>query len=405
MTSSPYDPPAPVWTPPPWEAETWTAGSWTSAPAAVALTPSAAGRDGTPSRTVAIGTAVTAIALSGLMTLISRHTGPDLHRTAVRTLEIGVALTVGTYLVVGALAAGVVRRADVRLRWTAPDGRWARGLLVGVASGAAVGTVLLLHTQAVTGHVVIDRGVSLLLSEDTWWAVVVTMLVLVVAAPVVEETIFRGLLAESFLASSVLAAIAVSAPAFWLWHWRPSVEAFVLLAGAGAIFVVVFRYQGLLGSMAAHATYNGILVAVAVAQLAGPGHDYQLGSAHLHAPQSWRVATSSPDQLILVGPSAGSVQLATRPLAQTPTREQLAAALREGAAALRLAGNITSGPVTPVSLPLGDGVQMTITAGAHHATLMEIASGPTLYVLETDDEGSATASREERAIVSSISLD
>ncbi|MGH3743836.1 MAG: CPBP family intramembrane glutamic endopeptidase, partial [Mycobacteriales bacterium] len=171
--------------------------------------------------------ALTAIALSGLMTLASHHLGPDLHRTAVRALEIGVALTVGLYLVVGALTAQVVRTSGVRLRWTSQAGRWPVGLLVGIASGGAIGAVLLLHTQAVTGHVVIDSGLSLQLSEDTWWAVVLTMLTLIVAAPVVEETIFRGLLAESFLGSSVLAAIAVSAPAFWLWHWRPSVEAFV----------------------------------------------------------------------------------------------------------------------------------------------------------------------------------
>jgi membrane protease YdiL (CAAX protease family) len=338
------------------------------------------------------------------MTVISHHTGPDLHRTVVRALEIGVALTVGTYLVVGAITAQVVRTAAVRLRWTSPSGRWPLGALVGVASGGAIGAVLLLHTQAVTGHVVIDSGISLQLSEDTWWAVVLTMLTLVVAAPVVEETIFRGLLAESFLGSGLLAAVAVSAPAFWLWHWRPSVEAFVLLAGAGAIFAVVFRYHGLVGSMAAHATYNGILIAVVVTQLAGPGHDYQLDGVRLQAPQSWRLVTSSADQLALLGPSAATFEVETRLLPRPLTTAQLTQSLREGAQALRLVGQISSGPVTPVSLPFGDGVQMTITAGAHHATLMEVASGPRLFVIETDDEGSATAARQARQIVASFSF-
>jgi hypothetical protein len=350
--------------------------------------------------------ALTAIALSGLMTLIGHHTGPDLHRTVVRALEIGVALTVGTYLLVGAITAQVVRTARVRLRWTSPSGRWPLGVLVGVASGGAIGAVLLLHTQAVTGHVVIDSGLSLQLSEDTWWAVVLTMLTLVVAAPVVEETIFRGLLAESFLGSGLLAAIAVSAPAFWLWHWRPSVEAFVLLAGAGAVFAVVFRFHGLLGSMAAHATYNGILVAVAVAvtQLAGPGHDFQLGGARLHAPQAWRQVAGSSDALVLLGPSAASFQMETRQLDRTPSVTELTQDLREGARALRLVGQISTGPATPVSLPFGEGVQMTITAGAHHATLVEFADGTRLFAIETDDEGSATAARQARQIVASLSF-
>lgn len=348
--------------------------------------------------------ALTAIALSGLMTLIGHHTGPDLHRTVVRALEIGVALTVGTYLVVGAITVQVVRTAAVRLRWTSPTGRWPVGVLIGVASGGAIGAVLLLHTQAVTGHVVIDSGISLQLSEDTWWAVVLTMLTLVVAAPVVEETIFRGLLAESFLGSGLLAAIAVSAPAFWLWHWRPSVEAFVLLAGAGALFAVVFRYQGLLGSMTAHATYNGILVAVAVTQLAGPGHDYVVGGARLHAPQAWRQVTASSDALVLLGPSAASFQVATRPLGRTPSTAELTEDLQVAARALRLIGQVTTGPVTAVSLPFGDGVQMTITAGAHHATLIEFADEQRLYAIEADDEGSATAARQSRQIVASLSV-
>ncbi|HEY5335839.1 MAG TPA: type II CAAX endopeptidase family protein, partial [Mycobacteriales bacterium] len=346
--------------------------------------------------------ALTAIALSGLMMLISRHTGPDLHRTVLRAIEIGVALTVGTYLVVGAITAQVVRTAGVRLRWTSSTGRWPLGVLIGVASGGAIGAVLLLHTQAVTGHVVIDSGISLQLSEDTWWAVVLTMLTLVVAAPVVEETIFRGLLADSFLGSGLVAAIAVSAPAFWLWHWRPSVEAFLVLAGAGAIFAVVYRYHGLLGSMAAHATYNGILVAVAVTQLAGPGHYYQVGGLGLHAPQAWRTVSNSPDALVLMGPSAASFQVATRRLGRSPSIPELTKDLQDGARALRLVGQISTGPVTPVSLPSGDGVQLTITVGAHHATLIEFADGTQLYAIESDDEGSATAARQAREIVASL---
>lgn len=47
---------------------------------------------------------------------------------------------------------------------------------------------------------------------------------------------------------------------------------------------------------------------------------------------------------------------------------------------------------------------MTITAGAHHATLVEFAAGTRLYAIETDDEGSATAGRQAQAIVASFSF-
>lgn len=90
MSTGASVPPVQAWTPPPWETETWS-----PPPTAASVLPTAPDPSGRPSRAVGIGMALTAIALSGLMTLASHHLGPDLHRTAVRALEIGVALTVG----------------------------------------------------------------------------------------------------------------------------------------------------------------------------------------------------------------------------------------------------------------------------------------------------------------------
>jgi hypothetical protein len=153
--------------------------------------------------------------------------------------------------------------------------------------------------------------------------------------------------------------------------------------------------------MAAHATYNGILVAVVIAQLAGPAHTYDVVGLSLRAPSSWQRATDPDGGLLLVGPSASLVEIDSRTLDHEPELDELTERLQAATQRLTAVGT-TVGAITPVSLPVGLGVQVVATAGAHHITLTELAVDQVLYVVEVDDEGSATAARQAAGILRSL---
>ena len=103
-----------------------------------------------------------------------------------------------------------------------------------------------------------------------------------VAAPLVEELVFRGFMAESYRRSGQRLAILLSAGAFSLAHLSlPQLRYYLLM---GVALGVVYWRRGLVGSIATHAAFNGVLLAVALAAAHGPAVEHHVAGATIAIP-------------------------------------------------------------------------------------------------------------------------
>jgi membrane protease YdiL (CAAX protease family) len=313
--------------------------------------------------------------------------------------EVGIGLL---YLVVGVLAAGFLRRYRVHLHWT--RGPVLASALVGLAAGGAAGLLVALRSQVVSGHVVVDPAIAQQLSEATAGRVAFGLLVPVVVAPLVEEVVFRGILTESMLGRGLLRAAAVSAPAFWLWHWRLSPEAFVYLGTFGLLTAAVYRYRGLAASVLAHATFNAILVAIVLVQLAAPARTvHSADGVALRVPASWTsVRATDGFDLALSGPSGAQLGELAQQASGPSSVADLTASVRARASAL--VGGAVAGDVHPISLAAGPAVALTVTDGSRQVEIVELPVRGELYEVVLDDEGSRTAARQAQQMLASLTV-
>src|SRR6202012_999536 len=94
-------------------------------------------------------------------------------------------------------------------------------LVCGLAWGGGISGTLLTLVSLVAGHLEPDPRIVLLMSDGDATHIVITLLIACLAAPLVEETLFRGLLLESLRARGASTALVLSALAFAIWHFMP----------------------------------------------------------------------------------------------------------------------------------------------------------------------------------------
>jgi len=184
-------------------------------------------------------------------------TDTDLEALVLRHGTRMFALQAGILLVYGA----VVIRLRVR---GAPRERRSR-LPVAILLGCAAGCVAFFCT-AIVGVVQTLLGVSV--EEQAWvlellgdrGALIRLLPWLVVVVPAAEEVLFRGYLFRFLLQRSwTAAAYLVSAGLFSLAHWNPSGVALYFVVGL--VFAAVCHWTSRLSAaVAAHVTYNGIVI-------------------------------------------------------------------------------------------------------------------------------------------------
>lgn len=299
--------PAPDWGPSPW---TQPVGD-----------PTAVGRllSGRAIAIVAISIGLGAL-YEGIVKILER----DPHVGLTQLVRWNIVLNVGVYVVVGALVVSQVT-PKVRLRWG--EGSRLGRVAFGAAFGLVGGGLAVLASSGAQDHLSSDPRAVQMMSAGDAAHILIAVLLFCVAAPLVEETLFRGLLLEALRHYDVRMAVVVSALFFAAWHLNKT--AFVYYTAMGVVIGGIYVKRGLVSSMAAHAGFNGVLVVTAIAIVLGPSHSYDVGGLRITAPGGWTKLTTKTvdvpsvfaravaEPLVLSGPDAAGFAMYDLGPAQT----------------------------------------------------------------------------------------
>jgi membrane protease YdiL (CAAX protease family) len=327
----------------------------------------------------AVGLTALAIGIGAVGMAVAWLLGRDESLEPATYIRYAIVLTLGVYAVVAVLL--VTRIAPgVRLRWQA--GNPAGAILFGALVGGGLGAMMLAAVSGAAGHLAPDPRMVTMMSEGDLPHIVATVFIGCVCAPLVEEVLFRGVLLESMRGRGTAAAIWLSAIGFSIWHLNPSALRYYALMGALLGFLYVRR--GLLCSIGAHVAFNGVLTVAAMAVVLAPSHVVSGGGLSVSAPGGWQQATveelhgiEDPGGIVLKGPSGAMFAAVKSPLeAGTPSAEVIADRLRAGVLDVGFPGlEIDGNGIRTVHLPLGDAVEIDLTAEGHSGTLAFV-TGP-----------------------------
>lgn len=318
-----------------------------------------------------------------------------------RTLRLALVLTMVFY---GLIALWVLFRADAAVRPVWSTGNPLAGAAIGMGAGLAVAGIAIGLLAAVTGHLAGDPGLRLVVAEGTAGRVVAMAVIAVVCAPLVEEWLFRGLMAESLRTDGAWPAVLVSSALFALWHLRPAALRYYILVGVA--LGVLYLKRGLVASIAAHATFNGTLLVVAVVLVHGAPHGFRADGVRVRAPASWQERSDPPSgaDLALDGPAGAQLVVS-----HIDTRGTLA--LGEVARRVQATGRLPFGrlELDPSTLrtgrvPAGAAVQVDGRSGHRRARVVLVPRPGRLWWFIAAPAGSRRASRDLPAILDSALL-
>ena len=285
-------------------------------------------------------------------------------------IRYAIVLTLGVYIVVGAL---IVTRLvpGVELRWH--RGQPARSILVGALVGIALGGGMVWLVTSSTGHLGSDTRFVTLMSEGDVAHIVVSFAIAAVCAPLVEETLFRGLLLESMRVRSATAGLLTSAACFALWHLNIAVVPLVYYSVMGCLLGVIYMKRGLAGSIAAHVGFNGVLSVAALAIVLAPATTVASGDLSINAPGGWRLhsAQSFGGGLALEGPSESALLVRADPEPASPSTETMLSRIQAGLLSIDGVNlDVDGSTARQVRLPAGPAVEVDVTVEGHAGTLV-----------------------------------
>jgi membrane protease YdiL (CAAX protease family) len=326
----------------------------------------------------AVGLTALAIGIGAVGMAIAWLLGQDESLEPASYIRYAIVLTLGVYAVVGVLL--VTRIAPgVRLRWQA--GNPAGAVLFGALIGGGLGAMMLAAVSSAAGHLSPDPRMVTMMSEGDLPHIAAAVLIGCVCAPLVEEVLFRGVLLESLRSRGTAAAVWLSAIGFSIWHLSPSSLRYYALMGALLGFLYVRR--GLLCSMAAHVAFNGVLTVAAMAVVLAPSQVLSAGNLSVSAPGGWQQATEADlgglavPGLLLKGPGGAMLAVLEAPAdVGNPSPEVIADRLRSGLLDVGFPGlQVHDEGIRTVHLPVGDAVEVDLTAQGHRGTLAFV-NGP-----------------------------
>jgi membrane protease YdiL (CAAX protease family) len=346
-------------------------------------------------------TVVKAILLGVVLQAVVYGLSRGLNLEPAPAVVLGLGLTLSFYLVVLFMVQGRLFYGSVKPVWHIGSPR--TGLIIGVGVGTLQALFVVAVVSLIAGRVSSDDSATMAFAQGGFIRVAALVVIMVVAAPLVEELLFRGLLAESLRGRGRGAAIWLSALAFALWHLRPDAIKYYLLCGA--LLGLLYWKRGLVCSMAAHATFNGTLVLVAALSMSGPAHVMAGGGVKLSAPAGWRQVTT---------PSAGAdLELRSPSGAQVFVhRQQLPQALDPSTVVSRMGSMVNlgpgvvvkAGPVRPVQFPAGGGGEVDITDHGRDAEAVLLAGPQGMVIVELVTGGNANARGQFDSMLRSLAL-
>jgi membrane protease YdiL (CAAX protease family) len=348
-------------------------------------------------------TVVMAILMGVVLQVVSYGLVKALHLPAPTAVALGLGLTVAFYLLVLSLVQGRLFDSAVKPVWhVGPPGT---GLVIGVTVGAALAFVVVAANSAIAGHLTSDSTAMTVFAQGGLVRIGALVLVSVVCAPFIEELLFRGLLAESLRPRGRGAAIWLSALAFALWHLRPELLRYYLLIGA--LLGVLYWTRGLVCSMSAHATFNGLLTVVAALALSGAPHTITAAGVSLSAPASWRQVATAPGaeatDVELRSPSGAQVFVHHASLPSTLDPAALTARMNT-AATLGPGVTVKAGTVRAVQYPAGSGAAVDVDDNGHDAEAVVITGPQGAVILELLSAGNSNAGPQFESMLQSLKI-
>jgi len=316
-------------------------------------------------------------------------------------IRYAIVLTIGIYAIVGGLLVTQLTPA-VKLTWRI--GNPVTGVLLGVAIGGGLGLFMLAAISGISGHLSSDPRVVAIMSEGDVAHIGIALLLTVVCAPLVEEVLFRGLLLESLRTRGTAAAIWLSGLAFSVWHLTPSALRYYALMGA--LFGLLYTKRGLVCSMAAHATFNGVLGVAALAIVLAPAKPVFGNGISLQAPGGWSQATSTMWDLSLHGPSGSWFGVESESMTTPPSLQLISDRLESADASSFLPGySISVSGNRIVNLPAGRAVEVDVVALGHRGNLVLFPRAHRLVEIVFMSGGSLKAETDFGKMLQSVHFD
>ncbi len=296
----------------------------------------------------------------------------------------------------------LARSAEIGVRPRMSQG----GRLVSIAEGIAIGggeaLLMTLLFRALLGRPSVDESFLGLAAEGTLSLVLFGVLVVVILAPLVEELVFRGFMAETFRSRGKWVAVGASALAFALAHLRLFGVPYFFVGGV--ILGLVYFHRGLLGSISAHAAFNGMLLVFALAVVAGPPVQVELDGSRMTLPGYWHVDDESTGHVAAVGPLGARFEVLREEL-PGPTNAS-ALAFTFAAPTVPLPGGIVVDPtsVGVTQIPAGEAVRFDADVHGMTGEVVMLPRDTTLWIMTMQTQGSARAAHDFENILWSWTL-
>lgn len=318
-----------------------------------------------------------------------------------QALRKALVLTLLFYVLVGVALATFCIVRQVGLVWvreSLPD-----ALVLGLPLGLAGGCLAVAVNSGINGHLSSDPNVELLVGGGGGLRIALTLIVTAALAPLIEETLFRGVLAGTLLEGGSRLALAASAFAFAVWHMNlVSLRYYFLM---GLVFGWLWLKRGLVSSMAAHAAFNGVLTLAAVVATGGVGHLTHVGQLAFSAPGGWHSVSSGrlSGHLVMSGPAGAVLDVTTFPSSSSTSVSSLLGGLRSRE---RVAdARVVAGTEREATVPGGEAVNADLVIAGQPGHICQVLSGGRVYQLLMITSGSPGAERNWRHVLATSRID
>lgn len=347
----------------------------------------------------AIALVASAIGFGGLAQLFALWLS---HRSSIEPatlIRYDIVLTLGMYAVVAALIVSQIT-PSVRLQWG--EGALLPRIGLGVLVGGGISLVLLTLVSTAAGHLSPDPRVVLMMSEGDPSHIIISAGIACVAAPLVEETLFRGLLLEALRPRGQRVAIVGSALAFAVWHFIPG--ALIYYTALGVTLGRLYLRRGLVSSIAAHVAFNGVLTVAAILVVVAPAKRVEVDGVSLALASDWSSVQTTAVGTAFRGPSGAAMEIQQLPTPVEPDLEATATRLQSLTAATGGQVQVDSPSVRTVTFPMGSAVEADVTEGGHAGMLVLVPRAGTSYEFVLLSAGSDRAVRDFQTMLQSARL-
>ncbi|MGH9224444.1 MAG: lysostaphin resistance A-like protein [Acidimicrobiales bacterium] len=269
-----------------------------------------------------------------------------------------------------------------------------KGAAEGFVVGGATAILLVAGVRVAIGRPLLDPMTTYIAAEGSILGIVIGVLAIVCVGPAVEELVFRGFLAETFLQRwGKATAVLVSAACFSLAHLRLWQFWYFALIGVG--FGLIYLRRGLVGSIAAHATFNGMLVLLAVAAMHGEPLDVTVGGTTVAIPPTWHVVVDDLYQdFAAVGPLGAQVGFYHQDLPVVPSAEMIAQVFVTGGIPLPEGASLDAATVNMLDLPAGRAVSLIVEFEDTTGRLVALPTPGRLWMAVFESDGTSRSSFE-----------